>query len=675
MSPLSIAVFFGSCLTRPDAMDKDEEVVARPSTIPPRSHSPPSTIVVDDTPIPTPDVPEIVASAEPISTAAMVVTNPTLPQDNSVFQDKSVSQDSSVSHYKVAVTAAYNYILGFLPSNVPLCLAACFSGKLLHWATKITLDLDAGIALCCVNEEQLVIAIGFLHVSRDFIKRNPALVLSHPNIGLALDTLGLSIERCARALAYKSAQTLAIESSLFPAPMLLRAEAAAPFLFPVPQEVSQPADLSTAPASETSEAMPTSPAPIDLSTPLIVIADAATQDEIATVSTDAIDIVPQVSKAACVGKKNSAPRAPYYVIPRGSSGLPCPLAGVKGKNTNKCDKHAPPGLALEKRSPVQVAAAFAEYEKALDSVLVTGADHDTAPPPGFSKPLVNDHLYFQKILNIGTRCYHQAAVAEALGCYALAKELLETCLEAFEFFGDYAMKDKDFISPEEFEDLKLAYRTVFDKSANFVVANNTETDGEDLMVADITFLKLVLDGSYALNEQTLSFVTHLCNKFERFVSVMQADVLNGEKMFMPQFKLSVAAAVMAIDIMDQIEVQHACMITGEAKKALESLRVIVRIAEIKLESLDTPKISKNHHDNNNNKTKKTKKETKPRVSALLRLGASSSGPTSGDSTPMSNSGAIISLNEAANKVAGNKKGFKPTRRGGQGKKTSGQRRS
>ncbi|KAL4527492.1 hypothetical protein Ndes2437A_g02653 [Nannochloris sp. 'desiccata'] len=588
-----------------------------------------------------PTSPEIVASAEPISTAAMVVTNPTLPQDNSVFQDKSVSQDSSVSHYKVAVTAAYNYILGFLPSNVPLCLAACFSGKLLHWATKITLDLDAGIALCCVNEEQLVIAIGFLHVSRDFIKRNPALVLSHPNIGLALDTLGLSIERCARALAYKSAQTLAIESSLFPAPMLLRAEAAAPFLFPVPQEVSQPADLSTAPASETSEAMPTSPAPIDLSTPLIVIADAATQDEIATVSTDAIDIVPQVSKAACVGKKKF----------RSQSSL------------------------LRYSSPVQVAAAFAEYEKALDSVLVTGADHDTAPPPGFSKPLVNDHLYFQKILNIGTRCYHQAAVAEALGCYALAKELLETCLEAFEFFGDYAMKDKDFISPEEFEDLKLAYRTVFDKSANFVVANNTETDGEDLMVADITFLKLVLDGSYALNEQTLSFVTHLCNKFERFVSVMQADVLNGEKMFMPQFKLSVAAAVMAIDIMDQIEVQHACMITGEAKKALESLRVIVRIAEIKLESLDTPKISKNHHDNNNNKTKKTKKETKPRVSALLRLGASSSGPTSGDSTPMSNSGAIISLNEAANKVAGNKKGFKPTRRGGQGKKTSGQRRS
>ncbi|KAL4533285.1 hypothetical protein Ndes2526A_g08724 [Nannochloris sp. 'desiccata'] len=589
-----------------------------------------------------PTSPEIVASAEPISTAAMVVTNPTLPQDNSVFQDKSVSQDSSVSHYKVAVTAAYNYILGFLPSNVPLCLAACFSGKLLHWATKITLDLDAGIALCCVNEEQLVIAIGFLHVSRDFIKRNPALVLSHPNIGLALDTLGLSIERCARALAYKSAQTLAIESSLFPAPMLLRAEAAAPFLFPVPQESSL-----TLPPKTRLLLFPPMP------------------------STSSLKFLKPLASA----RKNSAPRAPYYVIPRGSSGLPCPLAGVKGKNTNKCDKHAPPGLALEKRSPVQVAAAFAEYEKALDSVLVTGADHDTAPPPGFSKPLVNDHLYFQKILNIGTRCYHQAAVAEALGCYALAKELLETCLEAFEFFGDYAMKDKDFISPEEFEDLKLAYRTVFDKSANFVVANNTETDGEDLMVADITFLKLVLDGSYALNEQTLSFVTHLCNKFERFVSVMQADVLNGEKMFMPQFKLSVAAAVMAIDIMDQIEVQHACMITGEAKKALESLRVIVRIAEIKLESLDTPKISKNHHDNNNNKTKKTKKETKPRVSALLRLGASSSGPTSGDSTPMSNSGAIISLNEAANKVAGNKKGFKPTRRGGQGKKTSGQRRS
>lgn len=354
----------------------DREEVIAPSSTPPHPVSPPRTVNIDVDPTPDAVEPEIVATEPIVSTAAIEVTTPAaLPR-------VSVTYDNSASRYKSAVKHVYTYFYGFLPRHVPLCRVAFFSTELIRWATLITSELNAALALCCVSEEQLVFAMGFLKVSRNFLRINPALPLADPNVALALDTLGMAVERCAKFLAHQSAPIVGVQSTR--APMLLLERYEGPAL-PTAPEVNEPADATPFDVDAT-QAVPTLTVRAGITD--VVTVDDTTDDKFA-VDITAVDTI-DVSLGASSGKKKFAPRAPY-VLSRGPPGGPCPLGDIRSFKANKSFNHAPPGLAMEKRSPGEVAAAFAAYYETLDSVFCASSDYDSAFPDGFAESLKDEN--------------------------------------------------------------------------------------------------------------------------------------------------------------------------------------------------------------------------------------------------------------------------------------------
>ncbi|KAL4531112.1 hypothetical protein Ndes2437A_g08476 [Nannochloris sp. 'desiccata'] len=283
----------------------DREEVIAPSSTPPHPVSPPRTVNIDVDPTPDAVEPEIVATEPIVSTAAIEVTTPAaLPR-------VSVTYDNSASRYKSAVKHVYTYFYGFLPRHVPLCRVAFFSTELIRWATLITSELNAALALCCVSEEQLVFAMGFLKVSRNFLRINPALPLADPNVALALDTLGMAVERCAKFLAHQSAPIVGVQSTR--APMLLLERYEGPAL-PTAPEVNEPADATPFDVDAT-QAVPILTVRAGITD--VVTVDDTTDDKFA-VDITAVDTI-DVSLGASSGKKKFAPRAPY-VLSRGPPG-------------------------------------------------------------------------------------------------------------------------------------------------------------------------------------------------------------------------------------------------------------------------------------------------------------------------------------------------------------------
>jgi len=77
-------------------------------------------------------------------------------------------------------------------------------------------------------------------------------------------------------------------------------------------------------------------------------------------------------------QEEKPPRAPY-VLSRGFLGPSCPLSGGQKAPTQR-NLNAPPGLAAEKRSPYEVAAAFDEYDEAIHLIFCATDDADSTPP-------------------------------------------------------------------------------------------------------------------------------------------------------------------------------------------------------------------------------------------------------------------------------------------------------
>jgi hypothetical protein len=704
-----------------DASDQDEVVVSRPVTAP-RPHSGPRTVVIDDTLTGAASGPEVLQPSE------CIIANPAVSTcSRKTLSRVDATQDTSAAQYKATATAVYNYFLGFLPRSVPLCRAAFFSSELIRWATLIAADLDAELTLCCISEQHLVCAMAFVKVAGDFIKKNPALALSHPNIGLSFHSLVLTIESCDRALARQSAQNAAFEST--PATVLLLEEAAAPVLIPAP-EVTQPADLATsttAAASEASEVIPTPPAPVNTS-PAVTIDDDPTSDKITARAAPADNVPGVFSCAACCDKKDHAPRAPYYVTPRTASGLPCPTAGGKdAKVNNNRVNRAPSGLRNEKRtsSPEAVAAsAVVVVENSQPSkahaAVSASVGNDDAASPGFSNLLSNTHDGCKSIVQVGARWYLEAGVAMEIGCNVTRKTLLENSRECFQIVANHADKHEDFMSAEEQAHIKLSIDTITLELASFSAVEEDPFEGEQLIVSDIAFLKNVVQGAFPIeNVKTLCYIGEICLKLGSFIKTNERNFSNGDARFKRQFETSVAAGRLASDLFTEIEQKYPTMINENLAKEAAKLCTTALFAQGKLEMLleaannkdefeapaeaplrrsvllrlgpssagrtsnsesiqmtdarsdgSTNESSRNNKKNNRNNNN-NKKE--PRVSVLQRLGSSSSGPTSGDSTPMSDAGAVVSINEAATEVAASTTA-KPKRKGRKNR-SHGRRRS
>jgi hypothetical protein len=255
-------------------------------------------------PLPTAASTSEVATEEPIAPAAIVPSPSTLPT-------VSATQDNSAAYYKAVFKHVYNYFSTYLPRHVPLCRVAFFSSELLRWAYLVAFELDAGCALSLVSEEKVVIAIAFYNVALDFLKKNPALTLANPNIGLALDALARAIARCIRVLAQQHRQNVVI-IELIDAPILFIEEAAAPLLLPAP-EVTHDADLTstTAAPASASEATGSSPATtVPAVTPPPAPVNESEDFKIPAITAASVDATPRVAAAtASAGKtKSSAPR-------------------------------------------------------------------------------------------------------------------------------------------------------------------------------------------------------------------------------------------------------------------------------------------------------------------------------------------------------------------------------
>ncbi len=589
-------------------------------------------------------------------------------------------------------------------------------------------ELDAGCALSLVSEEKVVIAIAFYNVALDFLKKNPALTLANPNIGLALDALARAIARCIRVLAQQHRQNVVI-IELIDAPILFIEEAAAPLLLPAP-EVTHDADLTstTAAPASASEATGSSPATtVPAVTPPPAPVNESEDFKIPAITAASVDATPRVAAAtASAGKKkSSAPRAPYFV-PRAKTikadqvvtttiaaaaseagsvnATPrvAPVAAAAGKKKSSAprapyfvpaavkakkaaqgvkrvtvDKNAPPGLAMEKRSPAEVAAAYAAYDKTLDAVFAVSEnndnnDDDSAPPPGFSKPVVDYVFHLNIVKSHGTRSYLDAAVAAELGCFSTQKILLENALEFFKIAAIFAEEKGNLLSAAEEADLKLAMDTISMELDNFSAVCDRYLEIEEEIVADVGFVKRVLDGTFSIeDDKTRSYLGEVCTKFVAFIEESQSKLSNGDERYTYNVQVGVNAGLMVANILGEMELKFPARYNGNLANKASKLLTKALFAQGALEAR-VEAASRSTEEEKEVEAAPAPAPASPRRSVFLRLGSRSSGPTSGDSTPLSTEGGVVSLEIAATEVAAAKK-RKPTRRGGKGKK-SGSRR-
>jgi hypothetical protein len=118
-----------------------------------------------------------------------------------------------LANRRAIVNHVYTYFNGFLPRDIPLSCFDVFSAMLVRLAATITsnpLAIETALALCYVSEDRVAATVAFVNVSRNFLECNPAFARHLASVG-QLDTLGLSFERRGKALYPHLFQTTPVE--------------------------------------------------------------------------------------------------------------------------------------------------------------------------------------------------------------------------------------------------------------------------------------------------------------------------------------------------------------------------------------------------------------------------------------------------------------------------------
>ena len=290
------------------------------------------------------------------------------------------------------------------------------------------------------------------------------------------------------------------------------------------------------------------------------------------------------------------------------------------------------------KTSFDTAAAFAKYAQGINNNAAAPTSVGVfEAPAGFPAPFQEDHAHYRSHLPIGSMYYQEATVAKEIGCFNQAKKRLEDCLVCFVIFSKYACGYADFVSGSEKADIGRSINTVTDELSTLKASYDEQFEGEEPLIADLAFLRLVLSGSHSVdNLKTVSYMAYICEKLGNLIVAMEGQVSIGEKKYQPHFRISVAAGRMAVETLQQIESKYGSSVGEYNRNMVNELCCVVANAQATLDSLAAT-------------TAKNKKHCTARAPyVVVRLNSGVSGPTSGDSTPLSNAGAVVSIDAAAN---------------------------
>lgn len=345
-----------------------------------------------------------------------------------------------------------------------------------------------------------------------------------------------------------------------------------------------------------------------------------------------------LQKAPRASEPTESPRAvaPLAHSTAATKQTPPRPATLEATSPNETAASCHPGLRL-KRSPSEVAAALANYEKALDSVLATSETDAETPPPGSegAKPGTNNHELYSAMWNSSLSLFLRYEVAMEAGFNYAAFTALTTFVEKLECVLFYALENPGFATQDMIEYWKVMLHSSLLALDSFGTIKpdvlSLGHDNVEQLLSALTFIKAVAVFYELMNAKNELILLEACNFLKEVV--VKGNAL-GEGLECEKSKEGAKAAAHAVLLLEHFIVQYPYLISPALNAAYFSLRAAVSAFYGVLKEYQAAA----HQEG-------------MIVHRLDSHGASGSGPSSGNATPLSNAGAVISVHDAANQVA------------------------